>query len=139
MRGNINGLIELTRPILAQTMTYLIKMTEPCSGIFKGGRVIFKDHGEFIIKEVINDQNFTIYLIKETLPEEVQVTHIDVKMKDSFQKISQEVQKLEDSFQKMSQEVQKMKDSILDDSRLKTLNVRMSLLENLVAESLEKL
>ena len=87
MRGNINGLIELTRPILAQTMTYLIKMTEPCSGIFKGGRVIFKDHGEFIIKEVINDQNFTIYLIKETLPEEVQVTHIDVKMKDSFQKI----------------------------------------------------
>lgn len=144
MERNINGLMELPIPIRAQTMMFLIKMSEPCSGMLEGGRVVFKDHGEFTIKEVINDENFTIHLDKQTLPTEVQLTHVEVKIKNKKpkhddHKITQEIQNLKDSIHLISKEVQNLKDSILDDSRLKTLNVRMSLLENVVAESLEKL
>ena len=136
--------LELPTPINAQTMTFLVKLDAPCSGLFENRGVIFKDCGEFKIKEVIDGQNFTVDLEERTLPPVVRLTHVEVYDMKSFDKDIVTTMTVS-ALQEIDRDVQTMKGSILDDSRLKTLNVRISLLENIVAsitkrlESLENL
>jgi hypothetical protein len=136
--------LELSTPINAQTMTFLVKLDAPCQGLFEKRRVIFTDCGEFKIKEVIDEQNFTVDLEERTLPPMVQLTHVEVYDMKSFDKDIVTTMTVS-ALQEIDKEVQTLKGSILDDSRLKTLNVRISLLENIVAsitkrlESLENL
>jgi len=106
--------------------------------------VIFKDCGEFKIKEVIDGQNFTVDLEEKTLPSVVQLTHVELYDMKSFNKDIVTTMTVS-ALQEIDRDVQTMKGSILDDSRLKTLTVRISILENIVAsiskrlESLENL
>jgi vacuolar-type H+-ATPase subunit I/STV1 len=152
------GLLELPTPIHSQTMTFLVKLNTPCPYLYEGRRVVFKDSGEFKIKEVIDNKNFTIHLEDRVLPKEVQLTHIEVTNLKSFdkdivttltvstlQRIDKEVQDLKETsatvstLQELDKEVQDLKESILNESRLKTLDVRMSLLENLLASISKRL
>ena len=106
--------------------------------------MIFKDDGEFKIKEVIDGQNLTVDLEEKTLPSVVQLTHVEVYDMKSFDKDIVTTMTVS-ALQEIDRDVQTMKGSILDDSRLKTLTVRIGLLENIVAsiskrlESLENL
>jgi hypothetical protein len=146
-KGLVNksqSFLELPTPISAQTMTFLVKLEAPCQSLLEKRRVILGDRGEFKIKEVIDEQNFTVDLEERTLPPIVQLTHVEVYDMKSFDKDIVTTMTVS-ALQEIDKEVQTLKGSILDDSRLKTLNVRISLLENIVAsitkrlESLENL
>jgi hypothetical protein len=136
--------LKLENPISAQTSNFLIKLGEPCTELFSGRRVIFKDQGEFKIDEVIDDKNFTVHLNEKRLPERIQLTHKEVYNMKSFDKDIVTTMTVS-ALQEVDKEVQTLKGSILDESRLKTLNVRISLLENVLAsisvriDKLEKL
>jgi hypothetical protein len=146
-KGLVNksqSFLELPTPISGKTMTFLVKLDAPCSGLFENRGVIFTDCGKFKIKEVIDDQNFTVDLEERTLPPVVRLTHVEVYDMKSFDKDIVTTMTVS-ALQEIDKEVQTLKGSILDDSRLKTLNVRIGLLENIVAsiskrlESLENL
>ena len=81
-----HSFLELKNSIPGQTMSFLIKLSEPCSKLFEGRRVIFKDQGEFKIKEVIDDKNFTVHLEEHILPENIELTHKEVYDMKSFDK-----------------------------------------------------
>lgn len=139
-----HAFLKLETPIPAQTMSFLIKLSEPCLEIFEGRRVILGEHGEFKIKEVIDDKNFTVHLEGQVLPENIELTHKEVYNMKSLDKDIVSTMTV-CALQEVDKEVQILKSSILGESRLKTLNVRMSLLENVLAsiskrvEALEKL
>jgi len=132
------GLLELPTPIHSQTMTFLVKLNIPCPYLYEGRRVVFKDSGEFKIKEVIDNKNFTIHLEDRVLPKEVQLTHIEVTNLKSFDKDIVTTVTVS-ALQELDKEVQDLKESILNESRLKTLDVRISLLENILASVTKRL
>ena len=81
-----HSFLKLETPIPAQTTSFLIKLSEPCSKMFEGRRVILGEHGEFKIKEVIDDNNFTVHLEEQVLPENIELTHKEVYNMKSLDK-----------------------------------------------------
>jgi len=130
--------LQLEQPIFAHTSTFLIKLTKPCAGIFQTRSVKCKDIGVLKVKEVIDDSNFTVELGDKVLPETLYLTHVEVYDMNSLDKDIITTVTVS-ALQEVDREVQEMKSSILNESRLKFVEIRMSLLENLLASISKRL
>lgn len=130
--------VQLENPILAHTSTFLIKLVKPCPSVSKTRSVMFRDIGVLKIKEVIDDSNFTVEIGDKVLPNTLHLTHVEVYDFNSLDKDIITTVTVS-ALQEVDREVQELKTSTLNETKLKSLDVRMSILENLLASVLKRI
>jgi hypothetical protein len=121
----------LDSPVECDTLGHLIKLREPCKLIQEKKKVIFRNCGEYVVKERIDDSNFTIEKTN-SLPNLVVLEKVeDVKIKclneDSVHALSVF------AIQEIDKEITEIKSKMLPRINQKVLDVRISILENILA------
>ena len=156
---------KINPPISCETNGRLIKMNTPCKYIRENFKVIFRDHGEFIVQDVIDESNFTI-IISSDLPKDViletistnnakvikkeyrdvlpiyAIKELDKDIKDTKSQLDKDIK---DTKSQLDKDIKDATTNIVTEVKYKTLNSRISMLENIIVslckriETLEKL
>ena len=117
-------------PIPCETNGRLIKMNTPCKSIRENFKVIFRDHGEFIVKEVIDDSNFTIVMSSD-LPKNVILEDIGTKNVKVIKSEYRDVLPIY-AIKEIDKEILNIRSEIVTNVKYNTLNSRISMLENII-------
>lgn len=121
---------KITPPIPCETNGRLIKMNTPCKSIRENFKVIFRDHGEFIVKEVIDDSNFTIVMSSD-LPKNVILEDIGTKNVKVIKSEYRDVLPIY-AIKEIDKEILDIRSEIVTNVKYNTLNSRISILENII-------
>jgi hypothetical protein len=143
---------KMNPPISCETNGHLIKMNTPCKYIREKFKVIFRDHGEFIVQEVIDESNFTI-VIPSNLPKDViletistnnvkvikkeyrdvlsiyAIKELDKDIRDTKNELNKEIR---DTKNELNKEIRDTTSNIVTEIKYRTLNSRISMLENII-------
>ena len=152
-------------PISCETNGRLIKMSTPCKHIRENFKVIFRDHGEFIVQEVIDESNFTI-IVSSDLPKDLiletvytnivkvikkgyrdvipiyAIKELDKEIRDTKTELDKEIR---DTKTELDKEIRDATSNIVNEVKYRTMNSRINILENIIVslckriETLEKL
>jgi len=137
---------------LLQTHEVFKKMNTPCKYIREKFKVIFRDHGEFIVQEVIDESNFTI-VIPSDLPKDViletistnnvkvikkeyrdvlsiyAIKELDKDIRDTKNELDKDIR---DTKNELNKEIRDTTSNIVTEIKYRTLNSRISMLENII-------
>ena len=116
-------------------------MNTPCKYIREKFKVIFRDHGEFIVQEVIDESNFTIVipsdLPKDVILETISTNNVKVIKKEyrdvlSIYAIKELDKDIRDTKNELNKEIRDTTSNIVTEIKYRTLNSRISMLENII-------
>ena len=127
MRGNL----VLDQPIPVEFSNYLIKLNGPCTFLTEGCKVYFEKNGGAVIKEVIDETNFTIETTENLTDGADTMTVVEVKNVHTVN---------DDTLLLLSlSAIREVSDNILDETVLKKIDARMATIEKFFMSALTRL